>query len=176
MIAQFLQPGATQFWIFLGCIFTLVGGAYAILRLRNEWRKSHESDEPKRRLLPSPIITRQEDPPVLASAFGEQNRRRDQELKEMEARIEKRIDTHEVLVRKRLHELSDSMNDVAVEAKNGREIATEQFQKIEGRLGELRSTTEHTNALSIRTDQRVQKMAEDLPDKIASALNRGRRT
>jgi hypothetical protein len=60
---------------------------------------------------------------------------------------------------------------VAAEAKEGREVATEQFQKIEGQLGELRSTAAHTNALAIRTDQAVR----EIPEKIATAVSRNRR-
>lgn len=176
VLAQSLQPTPAQVWSLVVLVLFVAGGVALYYRIKADRRKANESHEPKRTILPMPLVTKAEDPPVLMSAFVAQNERRDKELIDMEQRIERRIDAHEGLVRERLHKLSGEVNNATLEAKNGREIATEQFQNIEGRLGELKSTTEHTNALAIRTDQRVAKIAEDLPDKIAAALNRGRRT
>jgi hypothetical protein len=91
--------------------------------------------------------------------------------------FEKKFTHTEVIFRDRFHKLDSDLEGIAKTAQNNSELATEQFQNIEGRLGELKSTTEHTNAMAVRTDQRVAKMAEDLPDKIANAIARnGRRT
>lgn len=173
---SFPQPTAGELWSFVIVVLFLAGIVALYYRIKADRRKANESDEPRRTILPTPLVTREEDPPVLVSAFVAEQRRRDQELKEMEARIEQKLGKHEKYVHDRFHDVIEEVNHVAIEAKNGREIATEQFQNIEGRLGELKSTTEHTNAMAIRTDQRVAKMAEDLPDKIAASLNRGRRT
>jgi uncharacterized FlaG/YvyC family protein len=169
ILAQsFPQPTAGEFWAFLICVIFVAGMVALYFRIKADRKKANESDEPRRTILPSPLSVRTHEDFVTIPAFMEQNKRRDKELKDMEERLEKRIDSHETVVRDRLHKISGEVHAATLEAKEGREIATEQFQNIEGRLGELKSTTEHTNALAIRTDQAVR----EIPEKIAAAVAR----
>lgn len=170
-----LDPPPSGTWETIRVLIWIIGVGGVIIGVLVGLKRLRAPDEEKRRVLPSPLITKSADEFVSVRDFQAQVRRRDGDLSDMEKRLEKRIDEHEKLVRGRLHDISNAVHGVALEAKEGREVATEQFQKIEGRLGEMKSTTEHTNALAIRTDQRVAKMAEDLPEKIANAVARNGR-
>jgi hypothetical protein len=169
-LAQFPQPTAGQFWTFAGCVALVACGVALYYKIKADRRSANASDEPKRTILPSPLTVKTATEFVTVPAFAEQVQRRNLELKEMEGRIEKRMDDHEKTVRERFHKLSDEVNAATLEAKNGREIATEQFQAIEGRLGEVKSSLQHI----VRTQDRTDRQLENLPETIAKAIDRAK--
>src|SRR4051812_11676615 len=173
-LAQSLpSPTGVQLVVFASCALTLLGAYLLILRITNERAKKlqNETGQPERRtVLPSPLLTKQVDDdyvtwsqlkPMMSKAEAELEKK----LESHQRDVDKRFDKQDQYLSDKFHKLDDDLNGITVEAKNGREIATEQFQKIEGQLGELRSTSSHTNALAIRTDQAVR----EIPDKIAAA-------
>jgi hypothetical protein len=171
LLAQsFPQPSATEFYVFMGCVMLIVGGIATFYKIRADKKRGDESNEPRRTILPSPLTVKHVEEFVPVGDFTAQVARRDKELREMEERLERRIDSHELLVRDRFHNLSNDVNGVAIEAKEGREVATEQFQKIEGRLGEVKSSLQHINA----TQTNVNRQLENLPETIAKAIERSR--
>lgn len=167
---SFAQPTAGEFWGFAGCVMLIGGGVALFWKIKADRRAATASDEPKRTILPSPLLTKKADEFVTVGDFGAQVSRRDKELKDMEGRLERRIDAHENLVRDRLHKISGEVNAATLEAKNGREIATEQFQNIEGRLGEVKASLNHIT----RTQDRVDRQLENLPETIAKAIERAK--
>jgi hypothetical protein len=170
----FPTPTAGEFFTFMGCVALIVGGVATFYKIKADKKRSEESNEPRRTILPSPLLTKPAEEFVSTLAFAAQIKRRDEELKAMEDRIEKRIDAHEEIVRDRFHKLSNEVHAATTEAKNGREIATEQFQAIEGRLGEVKSSLQHMTAQQDHTERKLDRMVENLPESIAKAIDRAR--
>jgi hypothetical protein len=169
-LAQFGQPTPAQFWGFLLSVLFCAAMVALYYKIKADRRSANASDEPKRTILPMPLLTKPATEFVTVGDFAAQVLRRDKELKDMEGRLERRIDAHENLVRDRLHKISNEVQGATSEAKNGRELATEQFQNIEGRLGEVKSSLQHM----VRTQDRVDRNLENLPETIAKAIERAK--
>ncbi len=177
MIAQSLPVGVSpaEVYVFLACVLSALGVWKLALGIQVDRKKLASPPLPTGQQ-PQPFLTKRHEDYVLKPELDKAIGGLKQEIGDVEGRIDKKLDNTERIIRDRHHKLDNDLNAIKLEATEGRECATEQFQKVEGRLGELKATSEHTNALAVRTDQRVAKMAEDLPEKIAASLARGRRT
>lgn len=121
------------------------------------------------RELAQPLEVKQADVYVRVPEFNEK-------LVAMKTEMDGKFAHTEEVFRTRFHKLDEDLNDIKIAAQNGRDTATEQFKDIEGQIGGLKSTADHTNALAIRTDQAVRALASELPKQIADALHNRRRT
>jgi len=168
------QPSATEFWVFLSCVLFVGGIIAGYWAYRANRKKAEESDEPKRRILPDPISIQQAKQYVSVGDFKDQCLRQEQEMKSMESRIEKKMEQQDHVLRARIHDLAGEVGAVSLKLDMREKDANEQYRKTEHSLGSLKSTIELTCAQAVRTEQRVAKMAEDFPDKIANAVSRRR--
>ena len=180
MIAQLPDPSSYVAMGWLIAAMIALGGGYLLYLNIMVARKKLAAPALPTGQQPQPFVVKEAEVYVKMPEFENALKDVKQEIKDVEGRLNDKVDENkehsEKIFRDRFHKIDEELHSIGLNAKNAGELATEQFQNIEGRLGELKSTTEHTNALAVRTDQRVQKMAEDLPDKIANAVNRGRRT
>jgi|GEM_PF-4395077 len=176
IIAQSLPAGVSpsEVYVFLALVLTALGVWKLWLGIQVDRKKL--SAAPATGAQPQPFLTKRAEEYVLKPELEKAVKELKAEIGQVEGRIDEKLVHNETIFRDRFHKLDNDLEGISTMAQNNSEIATEQFQKIEGRLGELKSTSEHTNAMAIRTDQSVRKLAEDLPDKIAAAVNRGRRT
>ena len=161
-------------------LFTMGGGAHLLyLRIQNEKRKKREAETgtgEQRRILPSPIVTRADDPPVCTSVFEEEIARIEKDLKERMEKSEKELNTklekHQTYVHQRFHDVLGEVGAVSLKLDARETEANQQFKAVEGKLGELKATSQHTNALAIRTQETVQRLTENLPGLIRAAVKR----
>lgn len=175
IVAQLPDPNS---YVAMGWLLTaalVVGGGYLTILKIQVARKQLAAPPLPTGQQPQPFVTKRAEEyvlkPELEKAVGELK----EAITDVEGRVDKKLEHTEGVVRDRFHKLDNDLQGIQAEAQNGRELATEQFQNIEGRLGELKATSEHTNALAIRTDQCVRQVAQELPEKIANALSRSRR-
>lgn len=176
MIAQLPDPSSYVSMGWVIAVLLALGGGYLLI-LNIQVRRKQLAAVPPTGAQPQPFVVQEAEVFVKTDDFTKKVAELKEEIAAVEGRLDEKLDTNQSIFRDRFHKLDEELHSIGINARNAGELATEQFQNIEGRLGELKATTEHTNALAIRTDQRVQKMAEDLPDKIANAITRnGRRT
>jgi hypothetical protein len=138
-----------------------------------------EPKEPKRRILPDPIkVKHVDDDYVTRTQMNDALKITKKEMDERFVRAEKeigqRFEHTEEVFRERFHKLDNDLNRISLEAVDWHDRATDEFKSIEGKLGKLEATSEHTNAAAIRTDQAVRALAVDLPKQITDVLIRGR--
>lgn len=172
MIADAL-PDPHSF-VAMGWVITVllgISGGYLMLLKIAVARKELAAGPIPSGLQPQPFITQLADvfvkEPILELKIAEVKK----EISEVEVRIEKKLLHNEAVFRERFLKIDNDLEGISKEALNGRTIATEQFQKIEGRLGKIDGVLEHANAAAVRTDQAVRNLIDDLPQKIASALS-----
>jgi hypothetical protein len=176
-LAQALPAGVSpsEVYVFLALILAALGVWKLLLGIQVDRKKLAAA--PASGAQPQPFVTKRAEEFVLKPELEKAVADLTGKITGVKSDIDKKFTHTEGVFRDRFHKLDNDLEGIAKTALNNSEVATEQFQKIEGRLGELKATTEHTNALGIRTEQRVAKMAEDLPERIANAIARnGRRT
>ncbi len=173
MIAQSLPVGVSpaEVYVFLACVLSVLGVWKLGLGIQVDRKKLASPPLPTGQQ-PQPFLTKRHEDYVLKPELDKAIAGLKQEIGDVESRIDKKLDNTERIIRDRHHKLDNDLNVMKLEATEGRECATEQFQKVEGRLGELKATTEHTNAQAVRTQQSVERLNETLPEKIANAVRR----
>jgi hypothetical protein len=177
MIAQLPDPSSfvAMGWV-ITVLFSIGGGYLLILNIQVARRKLATPALPSGGVV-QPLVVQEAEVFVKDPDFKKTVAGLKEEIAAVEERIDGKFTENQTIFRDRFHKLDNDLAAIKHAAEEGREVATEQFQKIEGRLGKLDATAEHNTSLAIRTDQRVAKMAEDLPEKIANAIARnGRRT
>jgi hypothetical protein len=175
MIADFPTPSAVEFWSVLGVALFAMAAYKLFLDIQVDRKKLAAPAPTNQRDVQQPLIVKGEAVFITEPLFNQKITELQELDRQLRTEMDGRFEHTEAVFRDRFHKLDNDLNAINLEARHGRDIATEQFQKIEGRIGELKSTTEHTNALAIRTDHAVRQLAADLPKEIANAV-RSRKT
>jgi hypothetical protein len=166
MIAQLPNPSSyvAMGWV-LTALIALGGGYFLVLRIVLAHKQLKAPPLPTGQQ-PQPFVVQEAEVFVKMPDFNQKVAELSEEIVEVEKRLDKKFEKTESIFRDRFHKLDSDLEGISKMAQNNSEIATEQFQKIEGRLGELKSTTEHTNAMAIRTDQASPRWPKIYPTKL----------
>jgi len=180
MIAQLPNPSSfvAMGWVLTAIIalITGVGGSYLVYLNILVAKKKLAAPPLPTGQQPQPFVVKEAEIYVKTPDFDKTVAELKEEIGAVEGRLDEKLAHNETIFRERFHSLDEELNSISINARNLGEKAGEEFKKIEGKLGELKSTSQHITALAVRTDQSVRKLAEDLPDKIASAIQRTRQT
>jgi hypothetical protein len=173
LLAQFPNPSATEFWTFIISALFLAAIYYLGLRIQNERRKSREAEGnnggERRRILPDPLRIDNVKVYVEEPIFKESIKMLREDLRR---EFEEKFLKHDKYVHEKFHDLANGVHDIATSHQEWRETAIDNFQQIEGKLGELKATAQHNTALAIRTDESVKRLNENLPGIVTAAVRR----
>ncbi len=163
--AQFPTPSSTEFWSFLICAAFILAGVgvwYGILANR---RKANESNEPARRIIPSPLITREEDPFVTRSQFDKHVSTTTRQFSELEERVEKKINEHQNYVKGKFHKINSDLQGIQSSGDHRGEVIFGKLDKVIATLGgcctDIAATKERTAATAANM-QHLQNKVEDI--------------
>jgi hypothetical protein len=170
LIAQFPTPSGNEFWVFLSCCAVLTGAFYSYWAYRANRRKAEESSDPQRRILPSPLETREEDPPVRRSEFNAQIARRTEQVIALEKRIDERMEKHERYVHDSFHGIRGELNTIKLE---GVERGEAMVNQIDGVSNKLHGCCEQIAGISVKT-ARIENIETKLDKVIEREIGGGR--
>ena len=132
--SPFPAPNATELWAFIIPAIS-IGVLIAVYwQYRANRKRAEEGDEPKRRILPEPIVTREDDPFVRRSEFDAQVQRRSQQVIELEKRIDARMEKHENYVHENFRAVRNELNAIKLEGEDRGEKVTETLGNIYDKL------------------------------------------
>lgn len=162
-LAQLPQPSAGELFVFVTCVFAILGGWLVILKIQVARKQLAAPAGSTHRDLVQPLVVKEAEVYVKVPEFQKQ-------ISDLRDEMDHRFEAHEEIFRSRFHKLDNDLNSIKLEVKTGSEDADEQFRSIAGKLGELKGTSEQTNALAIRTDQAMRNLPNNLADQIAKAV------
>lgn len=144
------EPTPAELWTFLSSVLFLASVFAGYWVYRANRRKAEEPHDPQRRILPQPLETRNEDPPLRTSVFREQVARRNFQVNEIEQRVEKKLVDHQSYVRDKFHKVAADLQAIQSHGDNRGEQLSGQLVDLSKKL---HGVCEEVAGIRVKTDR-----------------------
>ena len=171
-LGQFQLPDPKSYisigWVIV-VLFAIAGGVLVLLRIRNEARKSRESETggEQRRLLPDPLRVKHIDDDWATRAWVEGR------VSAIEKEVTRKMDGHQRYVHDKFHKLESDLQAIKSEGEDRGEAAIEQIGALASEIKEnavtlagVKEKAENTERIVIQMNGKLDRAIErEIPPK-----------